>query len=73
MANITLTIPDAQVPRVINALCAGLKTPTGQDATPTAALAKQVLIGIVKSRVIMYEEEQARLVIQIADVTDIVT
>jgi len=73
MANINLVIPDAQVQRVINALCSGLIAPTGQTVPPTPALAKQVLIDIVKTRVIVYEEEQARRAIPPIDVTDIVT
>jgi hypothetical protein len=72
MANINLVIPDAQVPRVVNALCAGLKTPTGQDVVPTPALAKEVVIQMIKARVLMYEEELARRAIQATDVTDIV-
>ncbi len=63
MATITLTIPDEQVQRVINALCqAGETSPTTyrvdlQPVEPIAANAKSQMIGLVKRLVVAYEKE----------------
>lgn len=72
MAQINLQIPDAQLQRVIAALCDGLMTPTGSPVDPTPALAKQALIQIIKVRVLQYEENKARAAIPPPDVTDVV-
>jgi len=72
MAQILLNIPDAQVQRVIDALCALLKTPTGASVDPTPALAKGVLIDMIKERVKFYEEEKARATLVAIDVTNLV-
>jgi len=73
MASITLTIPDAQVTRVIDALCAGQMQDAVTPVPPTAALAKQVVIDWIKARVLAYEEDQARKALAAIDVSDIVT
>jgi len=72
MAQILLNIPDAQVQRVVDALCSLLRTPIGTVVEPTPALAKGVLIDIIKERVKFYEEEKARLALPPPDVTNIV-
>ena len=58
MATITLNIPDAALPRVVDALCAldGYEPGSG----PKGAFAKQVLIRIVKQTVKNHEAEIAR-------------
>ena len=53
MAQITITIPDDKVTRVVAALC-GL---TG--AEPTAANAKQVLVQHLRRLVLQYEADHA--------------
>lgn len=64
MANITLTIPDAQVSRVINALCGGVNVsiiippsidPNTGALIVTAAAAKAALISLVKEVVTQAE------------------
>jgi hypothetical protein len=73
MANITLTIPDAQVSRVITAVCASrTEKVTLLPIDPTAANAKAVVAAWIKECVCRYEEEQARLAI-VVDVTGLVT
>ena len=73
MAQITLQIPDAQVPRVIVALCSSLMVDAVTPVVPTAALAKQVLIDYVKQRVQQYENQQAVAAIAPTDVSTIVS
>lgn len=77
MAQMTIQIPDAQVNRVINALCSGLFAPTVGTAVltpidPTPALAKQVVIEYIKERVVAYEREQAVKAIPPVDVQNVV-
>lgn len=70
MATITLTIPDALLPRVRTALCIYGKVPD------TNANAKQVVVDWVKSTVLMVEyaaATQAAPPIPVPDVTGIVT
>ena len=55
MANITLTIPDNQIQRVIDALCGRARV------TPSGANAKTVVINYVKSVVRRYEAEQSEV------------
>jgi hypothetical protein len=68
MAQITLTIPDEHVQRVIDALCLGTANPV--PATP--ANAKDVVIQWVKDHVLEYEMEMARRA-AITDVSTLVT
>jgi hypothetical protein len=70
VANITITIPDALVPRVVTALCSSVMTDAVTFANPTPALAKQVLVDYIKERVRAFEEEQARKAI-VVDVSNI--
>lgn len=70
MANITLTIPDALLPRVRAALCAKASLPD------TNANAKEAVIMWIKQTVQAYEYEVAlaeRATITPSDVDDIVT
>lgn len=61
MANITLVIPDAVIPRVVAALCAAA------GLTPAnAGNAKQALINHIKSTVVNYERGQAMVAAQAA-------
>lgn len=61
MAQITLTIPDAQVNRVIKALTADRLDPaTGEPVAATAANAKAAVVDWIKDRVVSYEYQQAR-------------
>lgn len=53
MAAITLTVPDAQVPRILAAIA------TEQNPAPTAADVKVRLIDYLKTVVRNYEREQA--------------
>jgi hypothetical protein len=58
MATITLTIADAALPRVIDALCAT----GGRDEdspAPKGQFAKDVLIDWVRSQVVLHETQQA--------------
>jgi hypothetical protein len=58
LATITLTIPDAQLTRVVNGLCAA----AGVTATP--ANAKQAVIDHVKATVLASEQQAAILALQ---------
>lgn len=59
MATIALTIPDAALPRVVDALCArGHYAP---EEGAKGAFAKRVLADWLKDEVRRYELEQARL------------
>ena len=58
MATITITIPDAQLQRVINGLCASV----GTAATP--ANAKQVVLTYIKATVLAVEQQVAVQAIQ---------
>jgi hypothetical protein len=61
MASINITIPDNQVQRVIEALCARpyVLLPVVQPVPPTPAAAKQAVLDIIKAIVISYETTQA--------------
>lgn len=60
MATLTITIPDAQVPRVLEAF--GTNIILGQPNTPaTPAQVRQKLAEYVKTVVQHYEMEQARI------------
>lgn len=52
MATVSITIPDAVVTRVVNALCAAAGT------TPTAANAKAALIAYIRTTVYNVEQGQ---------------
>ena len=66
MATITLTIPDAQVNRVINALCG---SPLNQvPLTPTAANAKATVVAWVSEQVKLFETRAV-----VIDTTGLVT
>lgn len=70
MATITLTIPDAVLPRVRSALCAHAGLP---DTNPNAKVA---VIELIKQTVVAVETAAAIVAqppIAVADVTDIVT
>lgn len=61
MATWPLSIPDAEVARTIEALCAQIPTPPGETPpAPTAAAAKAVVIAHIKRVVHNYEEYKAR-------------
>lgn len=61
MAQITLTIPDNQVQRVVDALVYAQSDPaTGEPLAATPANAKAVVIGWIRDQVKTYEHEQAR-------------
>ena len=70
MANITLTIPDAQLPRVIAALCA---SELANPVSPTGPNAKNVLIKWVKDCVTTYETRLAHEALAAIDTTNLVT
>lgn len=60
MAQISLNIPDAALPRVIEALCArGHWSP--ELGIPKGAFAKQALVAWLKDEVQRYEHRQAEL------------
>lgn len=67
MAQITLNIPDAQLPRIIAALC-DIPRP---KLDPTGPNAKAVLVNWVKERVSDFEHRAAMDNVQI-DVSDVV-
>lgn len=73
MANINLQIPDAQLQRVIDALCASRTDPvTLQPIPPTGPNAKAIVIAWIKDQVLAYETEKARKAIAAIDVTTVV-
>lgn len=65
MANVTLTIPDNILPRVINGLCAAVNLP------PTNANAKLALISLIKQTLVQVEQIQAKKVIPDVDTSDL--
>lgn len=71
MAQITLTIPDAQLPRVIAALCATKMTIDG-PTPPTGVNAKAILVEWVKQQVANHETQQAHNALPVVDVTTVV-
>lgn len=75
MANMNIQIPDAQVNRVIAALCANLyKEGSATDLVdPTPALAKQVVLDYIKDRVKVHETSEALKNVQPPDVSNIVS
>lgn len=73
MANMNLQIPDAQVQRVINALCARLMVDAETPVPPTAALAKSVVVDWIKEQVLTYETRLAQEALAAVDVTNIVS
>lgn len=73
MASITLTIPDAQLLRIINALCAkGIGIPP-TPVEATAPNAKLVLVDWIKQTVSDYELTIARNTVAIPNVASIVS
>ena len=58
MANITITIPDAVVPRVLDAVSARNGYNTATDGTK-AQFAKAVLVRWLKAEVVGYEKNKA--------------
>ena len=56
MAAITLNIPDAQIARVITAVCASKVTP--EPVAPTGAIAKAIEASWVRECVLAYEVAQ---------------
>lgn len=70
MANITLTIPDAQLARVIAAVCA---SDPANPPIPTAAAAKATLVRWVTKCVQDHEIKLAQAAVITPDVTGIVT
>lgn len=59
MAQITLTIPDAAITRVVDALCAGGHWSADLDITRNA-FAKREVARLVRERVVMIEDMQAK-------------
>lgn len=60
MADISLTIPDAQLARVVNALCAvGGYTGSPADQPARRKFARGVLGDYVRQTVLQYEKRQA--------------
>lgn len=59
MATITLNIPDAALPRVVDALCwTGGRS---EDSTVVKGVfAKSVLVDLVRDRVVVYETQRAQ-------------
>lgn len=60
MATISITIPDAQVTRVVDALCATGHWTSDLGVTKNA-FAKSEAERLIKERVLRYEAEQAQL------------
>jgi hypothetical protein len=75
MAQLVIQIPDNQLDRVMEALCADLPNVDSftSGVTPTPALAKQVVIDMIKTRVKMYEEGKRAKTIPPIDVSNIVS
>jgi hypothetical protein len=75
MAQLVIQIPDNQLDRVLEALCAELPNVDSftSGVTPTPALAKQVVINMIKTRVKMYEEAKQAKTIPPIDVSNIVS
>jgi len=75
MATISITIPDNQLQRVIEALCARpwiLPAPPAPIVPATGAAAKQILIDWVKANVIAYEVETAKAAVEAPDTDGLV-
>jgi len=77
MSTISVTIPDDQLQRVIEALCARpflTPAPPGVAIVPaTGAAAKQILIDWVKANVVAYEVETAKAAVEAPDTDGLVT
>jgi hypothetical protein len=73
VANISFQIPDTQLPRVIEALCAYQMVDAVTKADPTPALAKKVIIDWIKEQVKRYEEEKARVNLPPVDLSNIIS
>lgn len=76
MATISLTIPDDQLERVIDALCARpfiVAQPSTETIVPSEEAAKQVLVNWVQANVVAYEMQQARDAVQPPDTKGLVT
>jgi len=76
MATITLTIPDAQVSRVITALCARpfFAVPIADPVDPpTPAAAKQIVVDWIKLNVRAYEQIQIQLANPVPDTDGLIT
>jgi hypothetical protein len=75
MAQMTIQIPDNQLDRVLEALCANLPNIDNfsSGVTPTPALAKQVVLNMIKERVKMYEEAKQAKTIPPIDVSNIIS
>lgn len=70
MATIVLTIPDAQLPRVIAALCASEQA---NPLPPTGSNAKNVVAKWIKDCVVTYETRIAQAALAAINTTDLVT
>lgn len=70
MANITLVIPDAELPRVIAALCA---SDMANPLTPTGPNAKAVVVKWVINCVKAYEVRLAQQALVPTDTTGLIT
>ena len=64
MATITLNIPDAVIPRVVDALCAAGHWSEDLGVTRNA-FAKQEVARMVRERVVAIETEQARVAAEV--------
>lgn len=73
MAQFVLVIPDAQLDRVVKAMCDGQMIDALTPAVPTPALAKQMLITMIKERVRNYETLQAQKAININNLDTLIT
>ena len=65
MATLTITIPDAQVPRVLAAFAARAGVPAGDM---TAEDARGVLLGLIKTIVRQHERDAAEAAIVVTDI-----
>lgn len=70
MATLTLTIPDAQLQRVVVALCA---SDPANPMPSTVANAKAVVIKWVLNTVTQYETKLAQAAVPVVDTTNLVT